>query len=205
MKTALLLLGLIAGLTSLPARTVDVPSDSISLDLPDDWVQGDSPDLLLSASAPGNGSAVQLRKFSNPRNQEIDDVMVGNFKHGISDKSTQAGSTVTFGDEGPLTLGGAPAYQIQAQSTSSQNTTTSVHFYLVDANASFYVLLLVSNGSTWDPQLQAVADSFRFTSPPRMPVSTFERRAYKLGLLAGVLLVLAVAGLLVWRFAVRRG
>jgi hypothetical protein len=197
---ALFLLLSAAGLPSLSAKTVTAPDETISLTIPDDWEQADRPGMLIFAQ--GGPDLLQVVKSPNPHNIEIDSSVVDNIKHGMQARADKAGGTINFGDEGPLNLGGAPAYVIHATQTVGSSS-AQISFYVVDANKSLYALNLVTSGPAPDSTLQGVVDSFRFTSPPALPESTFERRAYKLGILTGVLLVLAGVGGGIW-FAVRR-
>ena len=197
---ATFLLVLTAVLPPLPAKTVTVPDETISLDLPEGWEQSDRPGMLIFARE--GPYLLQVVKSPNPLNVVIDSGVVGNIKHGMQARADAAGGTITFGDEGPLNLGGAPAYVVHAAQTAGSST-AQISLYVVDANKSLYAINLVTTGSMPDSTVQGVVDSFRFTSPPTLPESTFERRAYKLGFFAGVLLVLAAVGGGIW-FAVRR-
>ena len=186
--TALLLFFLCLAPASLGARTVVLPNEPISLDIPDDWRDVSPPPGMLYCAA-GGPYIVQVVKAPNPRNVELDAGVVDRLKNAVTGMLGRHGGTVVFGEEGPLTMGGAPAYLIHA-SESGGSTTAEIALYVVDANQALYMLSLITTGSMPDPKLQGIADSFAFTSPPRLPESTFARRAFKLGIIAVGLLVL---------------
>jgi hypothetical protein len=197
---AFFILSIIIGIVSLPAKTVELPDDNISIDVPDAWQQSDRPGMLLFAES--GPYMMQLIKSANPRNVDLNADVIQDIKNNMEALAERHGGTVNFGDEGPLTMGGAPAYVIHvAQAVGS--TTTQISLYVVDANRSLYVLYLVTTGTMPDATLQGIADSFRFTSPPALPESTFARRAFKIGVALGGLLVLAIIGGAIW-FFVRR-
>src|SRR5476651_392065 len=111
------LLVLAAGFASIRAKTVTLADDGITLDIPDDWVQVDSDDsstgdqkrLLL---AHRGSYSVEILRTPDPRNIDLDSTIVANIKHVLQSTAQRHDARISFGDEGPLTVGGAPAYAI---------------------------------------------------------------------------------------------
>jgi hypothetical protein len=203
------LLVLAAGLSSVQAKTVTLGNEGITVDIPDDWVQAD-PDEAVSGSqgrlllAHGGSYNVEILKTPDPRNVDLDSNIIADIKRVLQATATKHDAHMSFGDEGPLTIGGAPAYAINCTETGGLGT-YQIAFYAVDANKAIYLVYLVNAGAASDNTLQTVIDSFHFLKPPSLPESTFHRRARKLIMYGGpVAVVVAAIGAGVWYFLRRR-
>jgi hypothetical protein len=189
--------------TAAGAKTVAIAGENLSIDLPDAWTQSDKPDLLLFASDAGGASAIAIRKFPNETDESIGSGFIRDMKQGMVEQGRSIGTNVAIEAESPLTLGGAPAYLIQSRMIPPNSKSIAVRTYVVDANDSFYILSLQSTEPALDAQLQAMAQSFRFTVPPRLPTDGADALGYQVGRVIGVVLVLAVAWVLIKRVRAR--
>ena len=187
-------------LASLTAKTVPLAHEGITIEVPDNWMESDLSLQAASASqqrlyvAHHAPYSIEIIKMANPRNIDLDSSIMSEIKVGLQRMARKQDANVSFGDEGPVTVGGAPAYAINF-TQSGVTGTFQIAFYAVDANQKIYLVFLATTESASDPKLQAVIDSLRFDKPPSLPESTLHRRARKLIVYGGpVGLVLVAVG-----------
>jgi hypothetical protein len=197
-----LLLVLLATVAS--AKTITIAGENFSIDIPDAWTQQARTDLLLFASDAGGASALAIRKFPNENDEVINTAFIRDMKQGMVAEGRSIGTNVAIEAESPLTLGGAPAYLIQSRMIPPHSKSIAVRTYVIDANDNFYILSLQSTEPALEPQLQAMAQSFHFTVPPRLPAGAPDALGYQIGRVIGVGLVLVVAAALIKRVRARR-
>lgn len=205
---------LCSGWSAVAAKTVDVPGEAASVDIPDAWTSQTQPPpansgstqsvLILSALSAEKTSLLQIEVCANPRGIMAGQPdLVGNIKDAITNQIVSHGGAVQFTSEGKVALNDVPAYLIQYTTTSSPSAKQVLgRSYEVAANGKLYLISLRTFDAASDGDLQGIANSLRFASPPVLPSPPVSHRWLKIALAAGggvVLLVLAGVGIYYYR------
>ena len=208
MKTFLALLLFFPGLQALEARTFQMADDKISVEVPDAWVVTSKPGELFSAARPQNESAIVILGLPNGQKQSVGDpAFISEMKKGMVQTAQLQGTKIQFVGEDQVSLNDVPAYAVQYNAVLANGTTIFVRAYAVAANGKVYVMSLQTLDTTLDYELQNIANSFQFPSPPELPVAA-RNSAYRLGWIVGtvcfVILALAAIGCAIQLLMTRR-
>ena len=193
------------------AATVDLTGQGASVDLPDSWTskqqQADesaaTSSLILSAINEEKTALLQVQVCPNPHGLLADQSdLVSNVKDDISNQIVAHGGQVQFTGESKIELNNIPAYLIQYTETAPSSKQVLARTYQVAANGKLYLLSLRTFDTTADADLQAIANSFRFATPPVLPTPTVPGHRIRYFLMAGagaVALIAAIIGVVVYR------
>ena len=187
------------------AATVPLAGEQASVDLPDTWTaqpqQADpsapSSSLVLSALNAEKNAMLQVQVFPNPHAvMAAQPDFVAKIKDNISNQIVSHGGQVQFTSEGPITIHDVPAYQIQytAKPQSPSSPSLMGRNYLIAANGKLYLITLRTVDAGADADLQAIANSFHFDSPPTLPTPQVagHRIRYYLAAAGGVVVLVAL-------------
>jgi len=202
MRKVLLALALVlCGGAVLEAKTITLDGQGASIDVPDAWEakpeQADpSPTtstLILSAISAEKTSMLQVQVCGNPHNLMADRMdLVANIKDDFSNQIISHGGQIQFTGEGKVQINDVPAYLIQYTATTSAPKPILARNYQVAANRKLYLITLRTVDASADGDLQAIANSFRFDSPPVLPTLPVSHRNLKIALAAGAGVILLV-------------
>jgi len=189
---------LFLGMPVLEAKIYQLSDEKISLEIPDAWVITPKPGVAFSAARPQNQSTVAVLVMSNDQKQSVGDpAFISGMKKGMIETASGQGTKIEFVGEDQVSLNNVPAYNVQYNAVLANGTTIFVRAYAIAANGKIYVISLQTLDSSLDYELQNIASTFKFMSPPELPVVA-QNPAYKLGWFAGevifVILVLATIG-----------
>jgi hypothetical protein len=204
MKRLLMAIAL-AFLASLAAgaKTVTLDGEGASIVVPDAWSVNAQPangvttttSVILSAINPEKSSMLQVLVCANPHGLLAGEPgLIVNIKDNVSNQTLSHGGQIQFTDEGKLTLNDVPAYVIQYKATMPSGPPILGRNYQVAGNGKIYLLALRSVDAMGDVDLQTIAGSFHFDSPPALPVpeAPHHRLRYILAAAAGVLLLIGL-------------
>jgi len=191
-----LLASLVAG-----AKTVSLDGEGASIVVPDTWSAKAQPatgastttSVILSAINPERSSMLQVLVCANPHGLLAGQPeFIASIKDNLSNQTLSHGGQIQFTDEGKLTLNDVPAYVVQYKATMPSGPPILGRNYQVAGNGKIYILALRSVDAMGDVDLQTIAGSFRFDSPPALPVpeAPHHRLRYYLAAAAGVLLLI---------------
>jgi hypothetical protein len=191
-----LLASLVAG-----AKTVSLDGEGASIVVPDTWSAKAQPatgastttSVILSAINPERSSMLQVLVCANPHGLLAGQPeFIASIKDNLSNQTLSHGGQIQFTDEGKLTLNDVPAYVVQYKATMPSGPPILGRNYQVAGNGKIYILALRSVDAMGDVDLQTIAGSFRFDSPPALPVpeAPHHRLRYYLAAVAGVLLLI---------------
>ena len=107
---------------------------------------------------------------------------IAGVKNSISAGAANKGNSVQFTSEGPLSINGVPAYGVQHGLTLQNSKLVLCHTYLIAANRKLYLVLTQALDSSQVPALEAMATTFRFDTPPEIPVPPIPHRRLKMAL-----------------------
>jgi hypothetical protein len=197
-----LLLMLLAG-PMAEAKTVTLEGEGASLVLPDNWEANAKPanavstttSVILSAVNQEKSSMLQVLVCANPHGLlAAQPELVANIKDNLSNQILSHGGQVQFTDEGKLSIGDVPAYVIQYKATMASGPAMVGRNYQVAGNGKLYILALRTIDPTGDVDQQTIAGSFRFDSPPVLPVpeAPHHHLRYYLMAAAGVLVLIGL-------------
>ena len=196
---AIVLILLAANLTMLSAKPIDLPVDKLHLDIPDSWTSGTpGGSILLSAADAQNSADANLLKMPNDRGDGLDEPeFVNGIKAGFTRKLEGQGKSVAITKEGQTTLNGVSFYNLQGTFGASGDQPTRFSMYVTAANGQIYILSLQSMRADADADLQGIANSLRFTTPPVLPdpyqpKTPSDTIGYYVGLFIGVLAVISI-------------
>jgi hypothetical protein len=195
-------LALFAG-TMAGAKTVNLDGEGASIVVPDTWSVKAQPaagsstttSVILSAINPEKSSMLQVLVCANPHGLLAGQPeFIASIKDNLSNQTLSHGGQIQFTDEGKLTLNDVPAYVVQYKATMPSGPPILGRNYQVAGNGKIYILALRSIDAMGDVDLQAIAGSFRFDSPPALPVPEAPRHRlrYYLAAAAGVLLLIGL-------------
>ena len=193
-----LLASLVAG-----AKTVSLDGEGASIVVPDTWSAKAQPatgastttSVILSAINPERSSMLQVLVCANPHGLLAGQPeFIASIKDNLSNQTLSHGGQIQFTDEGKLTLNDVPAYVVQYKATMPSGPPILGRNYQVAGNGKIYILALRSVDAMGDVDLQTIAGSFRFDSPPALPVpeAPHHRLRYYLAAAAGVLLLIGL-------------
>lgn len=172
-------------LQGLEARVYRLVDEKIDLTVPDTWVLTHKPGVMFSASRPQNQSSIAVLAMPNGQKQSVGDpAFISGMKKGMLETAARQGTKINFIGESQVSLNDVPAFAVQYNATLDDGTIVFVRAYAIAANGKIYVMSLQTFDSTLDYELQAIANSFHFTVPPRLPVVA-QSSAYRLGWIAG--------------------
>ena len=179
----------------LEAKVYQLVDEKINIEIPDTWGVTSKPGVVFSAARPQDQSTVAVLVMRNDQKQSVGDpAFVSGMKKGMVETAARQGTKINFVGEGQVSLNNVPTYTVQYNAVLDNGTTFFVRAYAFAANGKIFVISLRTLDSTLDYELQNIASSFKFTSPPELPVAA-QNRASKLGWFAAkvifVLLVLA--------------
>ena len=166
-----LLLGisfLFAAVMELSAKTAQVQGENITIEVPDSWTLAKMDGSVFYATAPDNVSAITIKKFPNDQGKSITPSFVAGLKKGMTDQGPKMGGTLDVTAEKSLTMGGAPAYEVQTVLTLPAKK-VQMQNYVVATHDVYYLFSLQTVDPTKNDELQGLANSFRFTVPPVLP------------------------------------
>jgi len=143
--------------------------EKFSIDIPDTWNSTHRPGSLFSAEDADNTSGITVALFPNRTDGGMQATYINQIKNSLQKQADKFGGTSTIVQEGPLTVGGAPAYLIESSTNLPQNQTVFIHHYSVFANQKVYVVALQTYDVHLNPNMDEVIKSFRFLSPPQLP------------------------------------
>jgi hypothetical protein len=193
------------------AKTVSLDGEQASIDIPDTWTSKAQPadatssatSLILSAVNAEKTSMLQILVCNNPRGMLASQPdLITNIKDNISNQVLSHGGQVQFTGEGKVNLNDVPAYLIQYTATGTSSPQLTARSYQIAANGKLYVISLRTVNAAADADLQAIANSFHFDSPPVLPtpqVPVHRIRYYLIAAAAVVVLVALGVGLYYYR------
>jgi len=188
-----LLLILIGGLQIAGAKTVNIPEEHFSFEIPDAWSELPRQGLLYAAGNDAKTSAVVILKLDNKENRVIDADYAKGVKEGMASQAENVGANVEFLSEGPVTINGVQAYQVQSKMTFRNSKVSYQRIYPIAANGKIYAVTVQSIDPDKDAELQAIANSLKFDSSPVRPDPLRATLSYKIGEVVGTLLFLLAA------------
>jgi len=185
----------------LAAKTIDIPEEHLSIDIPNEWTSASQSGTLLSAADANNNSGITVASFPNTQNQAITPGFIAGMEKGMVEQGPKINATVEITARKPATLNGIPSYSVQSKMTFPNSKIVYVHTYPIAVNGKYYVIALRTLDADKDPELQTIANSFRFTTPPTLPDPSRNSLAYKLGQVTGFILfwgilLAAISGLI---------
>jgi hypothetical protein len=200
-----LVLALSLGSTAV-AKTVTLDGEGASIDIPDTWqtkAQAAGPvstttSVILQGIDSDKSAMVQVMVCSNPQGmQATHPDLVANIKENLTNQTLSHGGQIQFTSEGKVSLNDVPAYLIQYTVTtpSSPRPPMTARNYQVAANGKIYLLSLRTVTATGDADLQAIANSFRFDSPPVLPAPRMFPHRIRYYLIAAAAAVIVLVGL----------
>jgi hypothetical protein len=189
------------------AAPVELTGENVSIAIPDDWKTVQKPvDLpptaavpIFSAANSENSAALTVMLCANAIQMPVTNPgFVAGVKNSISAGASNKGNSVQFTTEGPITLNGVPAYGIQHGLTLPNTRLVLCHTYLIAGNRKLYLILTQALDPGQVPALEAMATSFRFDTPPEIPVPPIPHRRLKIALVvtAGIVGVALVSGII---------
>jgi hypothetical protein len=191
-----------AGLTALPAKSIDLPDEKMHFDIPDDWVssQVQIPAAVFYAANAQNTTVCVLIAMPNDDQEGLDQPsFISGFKDGMLKQMAGQGGTATVTHEGPLTIDEVPFYLFQGVFKMANGNTLNFRAYVSAVNGKIYGLILESLDATADSQFEGVANSITFQGTPVLPDPSLRKEdtstAYKVGQLFGY--VIGVLAMLV--------
>jgi hypothetical protein len=185
------------------AKTVNLDGEGASVVLPDTWAVKAQPasgtsttsSVILSAINPEKSSMLQVLVCANPHGLQASQTeLIANIKDNLSNQTLSHGGQIQFTDEGKLSLNDVPAYVVQYKATMTSGPPILGRNYQVAGNGKIYILALRTVDNMGDVDLQTIAGSFHFDSPPVLPVpeAPKHRLRYYLAAAAGVLLLIGL-------------
>jgi hypothetical protein len=185
------------------AKTVNLDGEGASVVLPDTWLAKTQPansastttSVILSAVNPEKTSMLQVLVCANPHGLlATQPELIANIKDNLSNQTLSHGGQIQFIDEGKLNLNDVPAYVVQYKTTMTSGPPIIGRNYQVAGNGKLYILALRTIDPMGDVDLQTVAGSFHFDSPPVLPVpeAPHHRLRYYLMTAAGVLVFIGL-------------
>ncbi len=182
------------------AKTVSLASEQASVDIPDTWIEQSPPanassTVIVTAISAEKKSMVQVQAFPNPRGAlAAQPDLVTNIKNNISNQYVAHGGQVQFTGESKVDLSNVPAYVIQYTVTMPSGPALMARSYQLAANGKLYLITLRTVDAGADADLQAIANSFHFDSPPTLPTPQVagHRIRYYLAAAGGVVVLVAL-------------
>jgi len=194
----------VSGITSVPAKTIDIPTTNAHLDLPGDWSVMQRNDVALYAIAPEKGTSVTVALFTNENGQGVGQGQFGaNMETVLAERANKEGASMKVINDGTTDLNGVPADFLQAELAFPEGGVAYARSYALAENNSILVVTLLSRDPTADASLQAIARTLRFDRPPLLPDSNLWTTLH-IGRDLLVFAAVMIAGLLVLAFARRR-
>jgi hypothetical protein len=190
------------GMTTTPAKTVDIRTTTAHLDLPGDWTIQDRKDVALYAVDEANARSVTVYLFTNENGQGVGAPQFAeNMESVLRQRANKEQASVKIVNGGTTDLNGVPADFLQAELAFSEGGVAYARCYALAENGSVLVLTLLTRDPSEmaDASLQAIAKSLRFDRPPVLPGTNLWTK-YHLGgvLLAFAVIVVGGLGLLVF-------
>jgi hypothetical protein len=188
------------------AKTIALNEQGASIDLPADWNGQQSAvdsktttaSVILTAANARQSSGLQLLVCANPKGLlAVQPDVVAHTKESITNQILSRGGQVKFSAEMQVALNNVPAYLFQYTETTTSSKQVETRLYQLAANGKLYLISLRTLDPSSDAELESIANSFRFDSPPVLPVPAAappHRLRYYLMAAAGVV-VLIVAGI----------
>jgi hypothetical protein len=185
------------------AKTIALDGQQASIDVPDTWLVQPPPaganqpatTLILAAVSAEQNAMVQIQAFGNPNDLlAAQPELIAKTKEEISNNILSHGGQVQFTAESVTSLNAVPAYLIQFTETTSASKQIPARLYQVAANGKLYLISLRTLDPANDAELQAIANSFRFDTPPVLPVphAPVHRIRYILMAVAAVLVIIGL-------------
>jgi hypothetical protein len=184
------------------AKTVDLTNEKMGLDVPDAWTVTQQPVdsyqtttvQILSALDPQKTSAVEVLVCSNPKDLMANHPgLISSVKDSISNMIVARGGQIQFTSESKIDLNGVPAYQMQYTITSPSGQQVTARAYQLAANGKLYLISMRTLRPDGAADLDGIANSIRFSTPPELPKPPVSHRRLKIALAAGA----AVVGVIV--------
>jgi hypothetical protein len=136
--------------------------------------------------------------FPNTQNDAVtDDRIIAGMKKGMIAKAASQGQQTEITAEGPVTVNGVPSYVLQSKTLLPNSKIVYVRSYPIAANGKLYLLSLQTLDPANDSELQGIANSFRFSTPPDLPDASNPSAAYRAGQIAGYAVALAAIFLII--------
>ena len=185
------------------AKTVNLDGEGASLVLPDNWEAKAQPanaastttSVILSAINKEKSSMLQVLVCANPHGLlAAQPELITNIKDNLSNQILSHGGQIQFTDEGKLNLNDVPAYVVQYKATMTSGPPILGRNYQVTCNGKLYILAMRTIDPTGDIDLQTIAGSFKFDTPPALPVPEVRHHHLRYYLMAAAG-VLVLAGL----------
>ena len=196
-----MILALLAG-PMAGAKTVNLDGEGASIVVPDTWSAKAQPapgtstttSVILSAINPEKSSMLQVLVCANPHGLLAGQPgLIANIKDNLSNQTLSQNGQVQFTDEGKLNINDVPSYVVQYKATMPSGPAIVGRNYQLAGNGKIYILAMRTIDPMGDVDLQTIAGSFRFDSPPALPVpeAPHHRLRYYLAA-AGVLLLIGL-------------
>jgi hypothetical protein len=190
---------LATSLTTLAAKSIDLPGEKLHLDIPDAWTVGTpGGPTVFSATDGQNTAAANLLKMPNDHTDGVDDPgFVKGIEEGFTNKVKSQGMNVTVTQEGLTAINGVPFYNFQGTFGATGGQITNFHIYVTAANGQIYMLSLQTSQADTEADLKAIANSLSFTAPPVLPdpnrpKTQSERIGYYFGVFIAFLAVISI-------------
>ena len=128
------------------------------------------PGAVIAAADANNTSAISVSIFLNRTHQKIQAPYIESIQDSLEEQGRKAGGLLTvFTNVGPLTIGGAPAFEIGCITFFPKDEKVYIHQYAVFSNLEIYVISVQTFDVREEAKLVAAAKSFRFSDPPDLP------------------------------------
>lgn len=203
-----------AALSLVRATPVELTGENVTLDIPDDWKTLQKPAAtapsgavpIFNAANPEDTAGLTVMLCSNANQVTVTNPgFIAGVKNSITASALSKGNSVQFTGEGPTTLNGVPAYLLQHGLTLPDAKQVLCHTYLIAGNRKLYLVLTQTIDAGQIPALDTMATTFRFDTPPEIPVPPVLHRRLKIALAVGAgLLAVAIASGVVFWFMRRR-